>query len=59
MKITKKNQHFTVEIEMSEAEIQSLIGLFEELSYWKQVPFEEIMGLRKEIYDKLVAILKN
>jgi len=58
MEIKKKNEHFTVEIEMTEAEVQSLVGLFEENCYLKQVPFDYIMGLRKEILEKLRSVLK-
>ena len=57
MEIKKINQHFSAEITMSEAEIQSLVGMMEELCMYKQLPFTEIRGLRAEIYSRLCAVL--
>ena len=57
MEIKKKNQHFDAEILMNEAEIQSIVGMMEELCMYKHLPFSEIKGLRAEIYTKLSEVL--
>lgn len=60
MKIIKKNEHFTAEIELNEAEIQTLVSLFEEICFYKQMlPEKAHMGLRGEIYSKLKETLVN
>ena len=59
MEIKKKNQFYTVDIEMNEAELQSVIGVFEELQIYKQMPTDSIKGLRGDIYKKLVAVLTS
>ncbi len=59
MNYKKKNKFFTADIELSEAEIQSIIGVFEENMHLRQMPYDKMMGLRKEIYDGLKEILSN
>ena len=56
MKAIKKNEHFTAEIELSEAEIQTLISLFEE-NQMLRCRIEPFMGLRGEIYKQLKELL--
>lgn len=58
MKAIKKNEHFTAEIELSEAEVQTLIGMFEEMCMWRQMqPEKYLLGLRGEIYKQLKDLL--
>ena len=59
MKIHKKDIHFTAEIEMTEAEIQSLVSLFEENCMLRNYHIDEMGGLRKEIYINLKNTLKD
>lgn len=60
MEIQKINEHFTVQLTMSEAEIQTLVGLFEDFSMFRNCPTEDCyMGMRKEIYEKLKSLLDN
>ena len=58
MEIKKISERFEAEILMSEAEIQSIVGMMEELCMYKRIPFTEIMGLRAEIYSKLTKTLE-
>lgn len=58
MKAIKKNKHFTAEIELSEAEIQSLVGLFEEMCMWRHMqPEKYLLGIRGELYKQLKELL--
>ncbi len=46
--------------ELSHKEINTLISLFEDMCWIKNIPFTEINGTRKEIYDQLnEALSKN
>lgn len=44
-------------IEFNEAELQTIVGTFEELQVIKNQAFENIKGLRGDIYKKLVEVL--
>lgn len=58
MKAIKKNEYFTAEIELSEAEIQTLVGLFEDNCMYRNLPPEKAhMGLRGDIYKQLKDLL--
>lgn len=59
MKAIKKDQHFTAQVEFTEAEVQSLVGLFEEVQALKQMPYDDIKGLRGDIYKTLKSMLAN
>lgn len=60
MKAIKKNEHFTAEIELSEAEIQSLLSLFEEICMYRQMlPEDAHMGLRGELYRQFKELLTS
>lgn len=58
MEIKKKNEHFTLEVTISEAEVQSLVGVFEELQCYKNRYINDMGGLRQELYEKLKGSLK-
>lgn len=59
MEIKKKNQHFSVDIVMNEAEVQSLVGVFEELNCLYNRSRSEIGGLRGDIYRRLREVLET
>lgn len=44
-------------LEVSEAEVQTIIGCIEELQMYKNRPFEDIKGIRRDVYEHLRAIL--
>lgn len=44
-------------IEFSEVEIQTIIGVIEEVQFYKRQTFEEIMGIRGDVYKKLKELL--
>lgn len=56
MKYKKTKEYFEVELTMSEAEIESLIGTIEELQMIKNRAMEDIQGIRGEIYKHLCDI---
>jgi len=56
MKHIKKDIHFTAQIELTEAEIQTLLGVLEDNCVMRQIPFSEMKGLRGEIYSTLKEI---
>ena len=55
--LSKKNKHFDVDIKLNEAEIQSLIGVFEQNCMLYNRPTTELGGLRQELYDKFKSFL--
>ena len=46
-------------LELSETEVQTIIGVFQENCYLKRVSFEEMQGRREEIYNMLNKIIKT
>lgn len=46
-----------VTLELNENEVQTLIGLFEDICFLKQMPLSELKGTRSEIYKTLSATL--
>jgi hypothetical protein len=42
-----------ITIELSENEVQTIISAFEEVCYMRNRPYDEILGTRREVYDKL------
>ena len=44
-------------LELSETEIQTIIGCIEELQQYKNRPMEDIGGIRQDIYIALKKIL--
>ena len=44
-------------IELSEVEIQEIIGVIEEVQFCRNMPFEKIGGIRQEIYEKMKELL--
>lgn len=45
-------------LELSEAEIQSIVGCIEEIQMIKNIPLDKVFGLRGDIYFKLKELLK-
>lgn len=46
-----------ITLELTENEVQTLIGAFEEIAYIHRRPFEEILGTRGDIYNALKKTL--
>lgn len=46
-----------VTIELSEAEIQSIVGSLEEISMYRNMPYGEMKGIRGDIYAKFCELL--
>ena len=58
MKISnKRKEYFEIGITLNEAEVQALVDVFEYNCYLRDVPFDQIGGLRGELYEQLKAIL--
>lgn len=59
MKIEKINEHFTVKMEVTEMEIQSLLDLFESYAQFRNMPPDNLyLGLRGQIYQELRKLIK-
>lgn len=48
-----------ITLELSENEVKSIVGVFEEICHIKNMPYESIIGTRAEIYNKLCEVLKT
>lgn len=48
-----------VTLELNENEVQTLIGVFEEIAYLHRRPFEDILGTRGDLYNALKETLTN
>lgn len=48
-----------VTIELNENEVQTIIGVMDELCMYKREPYGEIMGTRGVIYNALKKLLKT
>lgn len=57
MEFKKTNRHFDVEITMSDAEIQTIVGVIEDLQSYRNNSLDDIKGIRGEIYKKFLEIL--
>lgn len=57
MRTIKKDQHFTAEVEFTEAEIQCLVGVFQELLMYKNMSEDSFFAHRKTIYQGLNDLL--
>ena len=54
MKVTRKNQHFTIELEMDEVEAKAIMAAFERCAYYANCPIEDyIKGVDAKVYGEL------
>lgn len=56
--ISKKKKYYDVEVRLNEAEIETIIAVFEQVAMMMRYPVESMGGMRQEIYKKLQEIIK-
>ncbi len=59
MKVTRKNQHFTVEIEMDEVEAKAIMYAFEKNAQYANYPLEKYLkGVDATVYEALKKLFE-
>ncbi len=48
-----------VTVELNEIEIQTILSMYEELCYIKEIPFDGMYGTRQELYQSMKEALST
>lgn len=60
MKITRKNQHFTIELELDEVEAKAIMHAFERLAYYANYPIDKYLnGVDADIYHEFKKLFSE